>query len=69
MARKQVMAVLNMEFNFGKAMELLFFFLRWDFDFQNGGVNEKERVVMTSDDKLIMVYYFGFKPLDKVSII
>lgn len=37
MARKQVMAVLNMEFNFGKAMELLFFFfLRWDFDFQNG---------------------------------
>lgn len=26
MARKQVMAVLNMEFNFGKAMELLFFF-------------------------------------------
>lgn len=46
-----------------------FFFLRWDFDFQNGGVNEKERVVMTSDDKLIMVYYFGFKPLDKVSII
>lgn len=70
MARKQVMAVLNMEFNFGKAMEApFFFFWRWDFDFQNGGVNEKERVVITSDDKLIMVYYFGFKPLDKVSII
>lgn len=31
MARKQVMAVLNMEFNFGKAMELLFFFFEVGF--------------------------------------